>query len=265
MKPDIADFEKLMTIMRKLRGPGGCPWDAEQTHESLTRYLLEETYEVIEAIDNKSPEHLKEELGDLLLQPVFHAVIAEESGQFCIGDVISTLCEKLVRRHPHVFGDLDIRDSNAQIKNWERIKKEEKGPERESALSGVPPHLPSLLKAQKITEKASRVGFDWNHSDQVFAKVMEELHEFEEAWAGGDPERMEDELGDLLFAIVNLGRFLSLNPEEALRKTISRFQKRFSYVENTLNKQGRRMSDATLEEMDTLWEEVKKEERCTKP
>jgi len=261
MNLNHANFDQLLSIMRKLRGPGGCPWDAEQTHESLTRYLLEETYEVIEAIESKSPEHLKEELGDLLLQPIFHAVIAEEAGQFDISDVIRILCEKLVRRHPHVFGDLVISDSSAQIINWERIKKEEKGPERTSALSGVPPHLPALLKAQKITEKASRVGFDWNHSDQVFAKVMEELHEFEEAWAGGNPERMEDELGDLLFAIVNLGRFLSLNPEEALRKTICRFQKRFSYVEDTLNKQGRNLTDATLEEMDILWEQVKKEER----
>jgi len=260
MNLNHATFDQLMTIMRKLRGPGGCPWDAEQTHESLTRYLLEETYEVIEAIDTKSPEHLREELGDLLLQPVFHAVIAEEAGQFDMSDVISTLCEKLVRRHPHVFGDLDISDSNAQIENWERIKKEEKRAERISALSGVPPHLPALLKAHKITEKASRVGFDWNHSDQVFAKVMEELHEFEEAWAGGNPERMEDELGDLLFAIVNLGRFLSLNPEEALRKSISRFQKRFSHIEETLNRQGRQVSGATLEEMDILWEEAKREE-----
>jgi tetrapyrrole methylase family protein/MazG family protein len=263
MKHNNTRFEELLAIMRKLRGPGGCPWDAEQTHESLTRYLLEETYEVIEAIDAKSPEHLKEELGDLLLQPVFHAVIAEETGKFDINDVIDTLCEKLVRRHPHVFGNLDISDSSAQIENWERIKKEEKGPERKSALSGVPPHLPALLKAQKISEKASRVGFDWNHSDQVLAKVVEELHEFEEAWAGGNQERMEDELGDILFAVVNLGRFLSLNPEEALRKTVSRFQKRFSYVEEALLKEGRHMSEATPEEMDILWEQVKKEERVS--
>lgn len=261
MNQDLANFEKLLTIMRRLRGPGGCPWDAEQTHESLTRYLLEETYEVIEAIDAKSPEHLKEELGDLLLQPIFHSVIAEEAGQFDISDILSTLCEKLVRRHPHVFGDLAISDSAAQIENWERIKKAEKGAGRTSALAGVPPHLPALLKAHKISEKASRVGFDWDHSDQVFAKVMEELHEFEEAWGGGDPERMEDELGDLLFAIVNLGRFLSLNPEEALRKTIGRFQKRFSYVEDALDRQGRHVSDATLEEMDSLWEQAKQEER----
>lgn len=254
-------FEQLIDIMRKLRAPGGCPWDAEQTHASLTRYLLEETYEVIEAIDEKSPQHLKEELGDLLLQPIFHAAIAEECGDFTIDDIIDTLCQKLIRRHPHVFGDLEIKDSNQQIENWEKIKKLEKGDERPSALSGVPDHLPALLKAQKIGEKASRVGFDWEHSDQVFAKVMEELHEFEEAWAGGNPERMEDELGDLLFAIANLGRFLSLNPEEALRKTISRFQKRFSYVEKELLQQGVQMQSATLEQMDKLWESAKRLEK----
>lgn len=258
MESDQKRFDDLLAIMRRLRGPGGCPWDAEQTHESLTRYLLEETYEVIEAIDMKSPEMLKEELGDLLLQPVFHAAIAEETGTFTMGDIIQTLCDKLIRRHPHVFGDMEIRDSSAQIENWEQIKKEEKGEERRSALSGVPPHLPALLKAQKITEKASRVGFDWEHVDQVVAKVMEELHEFEEAMAEGDNSRMEAELGDLLFAIVNLGRFLSINPEEALRKTINRFQQRFSHVEDTLHGQGRRMNDASLEEMDALWEEAKK-------
>ncbi len=255
---DQARFEELITIMKRLRGPGGCPWDAEQTHESLTRYLLEETYEVIEAIESKSSEHLKEELGDLLLQPVFHAAIAEEAGSFTIDDVILTLCEKLVRRHPHVFGDMRIADSAAQVENWEQIKKTEKGAERSSALSGVPPHLPALLKAQKITEKAARVGFDWKHVDQVMAKVMEELHEFEEAMSAGDNEHMEAELGDLLFAIVNLGRFLSINPEEALRKTITRFQQRFKYVEDSLHAQGRQMSTTPLADMDRLWEEAKR-------
>ncbi|MDA8427965.1 MAG: nucleoside triphosphate pyrophosphohydrolase [Geobacteraceae bacterium] len=261
MKTTVTKFDELIMIMKRLRGPGGCPWDAEQTHESLTRYLLEETYEVIEAIDAKSPEHLQEELGDLLLQPVFHAAIAEESGSFSIDDVIQTLCEKLVRRHPHVFGDMHIADSNAQIENWEQIKKLEKGAERTSALSGVPPHLPALLKAQKITEKAARVGFDWEHIDQVMAKVMEELHEFEEAMLAGDNEHMEAELGDLLFAIVNLGRFLSINPEEALRKTITRFQHRFQYVEDSLHVQNRRMNETPLNEMDQLWEEAKVHER----
>jgi tetrapyrrole methylase family protein/MazG family protein len=254
-------FDTLLSLMRRLRAPGGCPWDAEQTHESLTRYLLEETYEVIEAIDSKSPELLKEELGDLLLQPVFHAALAEEAGTFTMADVIQCICDKLIRRHPHVFATMEIADSAAQVENWEKIKRAEKGGERPSALSGVPPHLPALLKAQKITEKASRVGFDWDHADQVFAKVMEELHEFEDAWATGDQVHMEDELGDLLFAIVNLGRFLSLNPEEALRKTINRFKQRFRYVEEKLASRGQQMSSTPLEEMDLLWEEAKQVER----
>lgn len=205
-------FNQIISIMHRLRSPGGCPWDAEQTHESLKRYLLEESYEVLEAIDNGSDELLKEELGDLLLQPVFHAAIAEERGAFTMDDILTTLADKLIRRHPHVFGDQEIKDSEAQIANWEKIKKAEKGDERRSALSGIPPHLPALMKAQKITEKASRVGFDWEHVDQVMAKVIEELHEFEEAMAQGRQDRMEAELGDLLFAIVNLGRFLSLDP-----------------------------------------------------
>jgi tetrapyrrole methylase family protein / MazG family protein len=250
-------FDRLMEIMRKLRAPGGCPWDAEQTHESLKRYLLEEAYEVIEAIDSGERDHLKEELGDLLLQPVFHAAIAEEKGDFSIDEVLDAINEKLVRRHPHVFGEEVIESSAAQITNWEKIKKQEKGVERKSALSGIPPELPALMKAQKITEKAARVGFDWEHTDQVFAKVMEELHEFEEAMLSGDQKEMESELGDLLFAIVNLGRFLSIDPEEALRKTIHRFTRRFSHVEESLHNRGMAMQSATLEEMDVLWEEAK--------
>ncbi|WP_224960223.1 nucleoside triphosphate pyrophosphohydrolase [Geomonas subterranea] len=255
-------FDRLMEIMRRLRAPGGCPWDAEQTHESLKRYLLEESYEVIEAIDARDQKLLKEELGDLMLQPVFHAAIAEESGTFTMDEVLDAINEKLVRRHPHVFGDQVIESSAAQVENWEKIKKSEKGDERKSALSGIPPHLPALMKAQKITEKAARVGFDWEHTDQVFAKVMEELHEFQEAMAAGDQQEMESELGDLLFAIVNLGRFLAIDPEEALRKTIQRFTRRFEHIEETLHGGGRKLQDASLEEMDLLWEEAKKLEKC---
>jgi tetrapyrrole methylase family protein / MazG family protein len=250
-------FDRIMEIMRKLRAPGGCPWDAEQSHESLKRYLLEEAYEVIEAIDTGDRANLKEELGDLLLQPVFHAAIAEESGDFTMNEVLDAINDKLVRRHPHVFGAEIIKTSEAQVQNWEKIKKQEKGVERKSALSGIPPELPALMKAQKITEKAARVGFDWEHTDQVYAKVMEELHEFEEAMVSGDQKEMESELGDLLFAIVNLGRFLSIDPEEALRKTIQRFTKRFSHVEESLHAAGKAMQDSTLEEMDVLWEEAK--------
>lgn len=254
-------FERVMSIMRRLRAPGGCPWDAEQTHTSLKRYLLEEAYEVIEAIDSNSDELLKEELGDLLLQPLFHTAIAEERGAFTMDEVLDTLAEKLIRRHPHVFGDMSITDSQAQVENWERIKKQEKGEKRGSALSGIPPHLPALLKAQKITEKASRVGFDWEHVDQVMAKVMEELREFEEALANNDQQQIEAELGDLLFAIANLGRFLAVDTEEALRKTINRFQSRFGYVEEQLHARGIPLKDAGLEQMDALWEEAKLKER----
>lgn len=254
-------FDRLMEIMRRLRAPGGCPWDAEQSHDSLKRYLLEEAYEVIEAIDARDTALLKEELGDLMLQPVFHAAIAEETGAFTMDEVLDAINDKLVRRHPHVFGDQVIESSAAQVENWEKIKKNEKGEERKSALSGIPPHLPALMQAQKITEKAARVGFDWEHTDQVFAKVMEELHEFQEAMVSGDQQEMESELGDLLFAIVNLGRFLELDPEDALRKTIQRFTRRFNHIEETLHGRGQRLQDSTLEEMDLLWEEAKKLEK----
>lgn len=253
-------FDGIITIMRRLRAPGGCPWDAEQSHESLKRYLLEESYEVLEAIDSNNDELLKEELGDLLLQPVFHAAIAEERGAFTIDDVMQTLADKLIRRHPHVFGDEQIADSNAQVANWEKIKKAEKGAERRSALSGVPPHLPALMKAHKITEKAARVGFDWEHVDQVMSKVIEELHEFEEAMSEGSQTRMEAELGDLLFALVNLGRFIAIDPEEALRKTIARFQRRFEFIESSLNSQNKSLQSSTLDEMEKLWIEAKKQE-----
>lgn len=255
-------FDRLMDIMRRLRAPGGCPWDAEQSHESLKRYLLEEAYEVIEAIDGSNSALLKEELGDLLLQPVFHAAIAEENGEFTMDEVLDAINDKLIRRHPHVFGDEVIESSAAQVENWEKIKSKEKGVERKSALSGIPPALPALMQAHKITEKAARVGFDWEHTDQVFGKVMEELHEFEEAMLAGDQKEMESELGDLLFAIVNLGRFLAIDPEDALRKTIQRFTKRFSHIEETLHARGERLQDSTLEEMDRLWEEAKKLEKC---
>jgi tetrapyrrole methylase family protein/MazG family protein len=261
MSKENTGFTRAMEIMRRLRAPGGCPWDAEQTHDSLKRYLIEECYEVVEAIDKKDDALLREELGDLMLQPLFHAAIAEERGAFTIDEILQTLADKLVRRHPHVFGDQEIRTSDEQVANWEKIKKEEHGESRKSALSGIPPHLPSLMKAQKISEKAARVGFDWEHTDQVFAKVLEELHELEETMADRNEERMEAELGDLLFAIVNLGRFLAVNPEEALRKTINRFENRFGHVEQTLHARGINLKDASIAEMETLWQEAKKQER----
>jgi tetrapyrrole methylase family protein/MazG family protein len=262
MTEDINGFDRLVALMRRLRAPGGCPWDAEQTHESLKRYLIEETYEVVEAIDKKDPDLLKEELGDLLLQPIFHSAIAEERGEFAMPDVIDAICDKLVRRHPHVFGNQVVKSAGEQVERWEQIKKQEKGEERKSALSGIPPQMPALMKAQKLTEKAARVGFDWEDIDQVFAKVMEELKELEDSMIAGDQAEIEAELGDLLFAIVNLGRFLSLNPEEALGKTIARFTRRFGYVEEMLHADGKHMQDATLGEMDLLWEEAKRKERA---
>lgn len=247
--------------MKRLRAPGGCPWDAEQTHDSLKRYLIEECYEVIEAIDSGNDDHLMEELGDLLLQPIFHASIAEERNSFTITDIIETICAKLIRRHPHVFGDQVITSSEEQVENWEKIKKDEKGEQRLSTLSGVPPHLPAILKAHKVTEKASRVGFDWETHDQIVDKIREELAELEETLVEGDQKRIEEELGDLLFAVVNLGRFLSIDSEDALRKTISRFTRRFSYIEDRLHERRSTPQHATLQEMEQLWQEAKKDER----
>lgn len=256
-------FVRLMEIMKRLRAPGGCPWDAEQTHDSLKRYLIEECYEVIEAIDTKDDDLLREELGDLLLQPVFHAAIAEERGAFSMDDILKTICDKLIRRHPHVFSDQVIATSEEQIVNWEKIKSAEKGADRKSALSGVPPHLPALSKAHKITEKASRVGFDWESHHQVMAKIREEMAELEETLLKNDQQRIEEELGDLLFAVVNLGRFLSIDPEDALRKTVSRFITRFTHVEESLLSQGKTLQKATLDEMELLWQEAKEIEKAT--
>ena len=251
-------FNRLVEIMRRLRAPGGCPWDAEQTHDSLKRYLVEECYEVIEAIDNNDAGHLKEELGDLMLQPVFHGVIAEETGQFTIDEIIDTVCAKLIRRHPHVFGGMEIRDSLEQIENWEKIKQSEKKTPQPSVLSGLPPDLPSLLKAQKIAEKAARVGFDWKKTEYVIEKVQEEMEELSEAIKTGNTKHIKWELGDLLFSIVNLGRFLEVNSEDALRESINRFTHRFSHIEETMRNKGIDLQDTTLEEMETLWIEAKR-------
>jgi len=255
-------FEELVKIMKKLLGPGGCPWDREQTHESLKPYLIEEAYEAIEAINSGSDEHLIEELGDLLLQVVFHAQLAESDGRFDIDDVLRGIIDKLKRRHPHVYGDTVAESSNQVIKNWEEIKRKEKREKKGegSVLDGLPEMLPALIKARRIQEKVSRIGFDWDRTEEVMLKIEEELKELKEASRINDREAIEEELGDLLFSVANLARFVSLCPEDALRKTIDKFQKIFRYIEQELPKRGKKLCEASLEDMDKLWEEIKKKE-----
>jgi len=258
-------FARLLETMATLRSPGGCPWDAEQTPESLKPYLLEEAYEVLEAIDRHEPVMVCDELGDLLLQIVFHARIFEERRLFDMGDVATAIADKLVRRHPHVFAASHSESPPSLDAQWEQIKDEERAQRGEpvTALGGVPRHLPALLRARKLTEKASRVGFDWPDVDGVFAKVQEEFREFEEAFKRSDQQAMVDELGDILFAMVNLGRFLNIDAEEALRGTINRFMLRFEHIEVSLARAGKSFSQSTLEELDVLWNEAKSREgRC---
>jgi tetrapyrrole methylase family protein/MazG family protein len=257
-----ARFTELVGIMARLRGENGCPWDRQQTHESIKPYLVEEAYEVLEAIDEQDPAKLCEELGDLTLQVVFHARMAEEAGAFDIDAVLTAICEKLTRRHPHVFGDVVAETAQEVLFNWEQIKKTERQKTQGSAslLDGVPRDLPALLRAHRLQEKASRVGFDWSEARQVLQKVEEEFAELRAAMEGQAPERVEAELGDLLFALVNLSRFLAVNPEEALRKTIARFIRRFRYIEEALATRGQTLGKATLQEMDALWAEAKAQE-----
>jgi MazG family protein len=258
-----AAMARLLDIMDRLRDPGGCPWDREQTLRTLTPYLLEEAHEVIEAIDAGDAAHHQEELGDLLFQVVFQARIAREEGKFDFAAVCDGIADKLTRRHPHVFGDVTVSGSGEVVKNWERIKADErkaKGQAARSAIGGVPVALPALVRAERLTEKAAAVGFDWPEAPSVMAKVREELAELEEATASGSKERVEQELGDLLFAIANLGRWLKVHPEEALRGTLRRFEQRFHYIEERLREQGRSPRESTLSEMDSLWNEAKKRE-----
>ena len=251
-------FSELVALMAKLRGADGCPWDKQQTPESLKPFLLEECYEVIEAIEEGKPDKVREELGDLLFQIVFHARIAEERGLFSLTDVAASIHEKMVRRHPHVFGNETASTTREVLSNWEEIKRKEKSHEhRKSLLEGVPRALPSLLRAHRLQEKASRVGFDWNHLNEVLPKLDEELEEFKESLKQEDASRIEEELGDLFFTLVNVSRFLGVNPDDALHKTISKFIKRFRTIEEYAAENGRSLNDMSLEEMDALWEKSK--------
>lgn len=257
---------RLLEIMARLRAPDGCPWDREQTLRTLRPYVLEETYEVLEAIDSGDPREHCEELGDLLLQIVFQAQLASEAGQFDFADVAQAIGDKLVSRHPHVFGDAKAVDSEAVLQQWAALKREEKRKKGkgESALEGVPREMPALARADRLTEKASRVGFDWPDASGAREKLAEELDELDRAIAGGDAREVEHELGDLLFAAANLGRKLGVAPEEALRGTVARFISRFAHVERELARRGVPHGEATLAQMDALWDEAKELERQAK-
>jgi len=251
-------FTQLVRIMERLRGPNGCPWDREQTHASIKPYLIEEAYEVAEAIEDDNIDELRIELGDLLLQIVFHAQMAREEGSFGIEDVIGAITEKMIRRHPHVFGDTAVKDSEEVLRNWARIKSEERKDHADNSIvSGVPRALPALLRAHRLSEKASRVGFDWSDASQVLEKVHEELAELQAALAQGSPAEIEAELGDLLFALTSLGRHLDIQAEDALQRASDRFIRRFRYIEAQLVERRQDVHDTPLEAMNALWEEAK--------
>ena len=251
-------FGKLLSIMDELREK--CPWDREQTNESLRKLSIEEVYELGDAILENNPQEIKKELGDVLLHIVFFAKIGEEKGQFDVGDVINNLIDKLIYRHPHVFGTTEVDGSDQVVRNWESLKLKEKG-RGKRVLEGVPMALPALIKANRIQEKVRGVGFDWEYKEQVWDKVREELGELEEEVKAGRLKEMEDEFGDLIFSIVNAARLYGIDPESALERTNQKFIRRFNYLEENTLLKGKSLHDMTLEEMDVLWNEAKKLER----
>ena len=257
------NFEELVRVMKRLRAPEGCPWDREQTHSSLKPYMLEEVYEALEAIDAEDDSELCKELGDVLLQVVFHAQIAEEEDRFTIEDVAGAIVEKLVRRHPHVFADAEVDSTEHVIANWEEIKKQERrdaGQQNPSHLDGIPKSLPALMRAQRMQARAARQGFDWREVGGALDKVEEEFAELRRENEEGSTDTVEAELGDLLFSLVNVSRFLHVDPEQALQRAIAKFEKRFRSVESALREREQSMRNSTLEELDALWDEAKKHE-----
>ena len=255
-------FQRLVELMARLRAPGGCPWDRAQNFDTIKPYLLEETYEVIDAIDARDWRSLAEELGDLMLQSVFFAQMGSEEGRFSIEDALDAIAEKLIRRHPHVFASGDAKTPDQVKERWDEIKREEKREQGQAGaglLDGVPRVLPALMEAQQLTSKAASVGFDWENPDQVLVKLEEELNELSEARKQGPREEIEKEVGDLLFVLVNLARLLKVDAEQALRGTNAKFRGRFGYLERKLAGQGKPLDRATLSEMDHLWEEAKKQ------
>lgn len=257
-KTAMDDFRKLVGIMERLRAEGGCEWDRAQSHASLRQYLLEETHEVLDAVNRKDPALLCEELGDLLIQILFHAQIAKENGDFDISDVIASISEKMMRRHPHVFSDSTADTPEAVSLQWDHIKKHLENRKHASLIGGVPKKFPSLLRASKLTRKAARVGFDWENTGQVMTKVEEELAELKEAISLRKPQEMEHELGDLLFALVNLARFLNVNPEVALMAANVRFERRFQSMEKIAAESGSTIETSDLATLDRFWEMAKK-------
>ena len=267
-------FEKLVGVQARLRAPNGCPWDREQTHQSLRTYLIEEAYEVLEALESGNDDKFVEEMGDLLLQIVFHSQIAREEGRFTVAEVIREIHDKMIRRHPHVFGKTRAKDSAEVLRNWEQIKAEERrtseqksdsngdGKTRKetSLLDGVSHALPATLEGFQLTRKASRIGFDWDDAGGIFEKMQEESEELKRAWGEQDQPKIEEELGDLLFAAVNLSRFLKVDPEIALRKANAKFSRRFRAMEGLARKNGREFKDLPREEMEAFWDAAKKSE-----
>jgi tetrapyrrole methylase family protein / MazG family protein len=253
-------FEQLHRIVETLRSPGGCPWDIEQTHSSIRNNLIEETYEVLETIDDDDPQGMREELGDLMLQVMLHSQMEAEEGTFTVYDVIESLNEKLIRRHPHVFGERQASDAGEALQNWQSIKDEEKrakgiDPEEQSVLSGIPRDLPGVMTAWRLQKKAAKVGFDWERIEDVYAKIQEELVELQEA--GHDHESVSNELGDVLFAVVNLARFLKVDPEEAVSLTNRKFIRRFRYMEEQLRLNGKQIDQTDIQELENLWQQAK--------
>lgn len=252
------ELNRLIDIVRQLRSPQGCPWDREQTHKSILSCLLDEAYEFFEAVDENDSYKMKEELGDLLLQIILHSQIASEKNRFTIEDVAREINEKLIRRHPHVFGNTTVSDSSEVIHNWEIIKKKEKGKEnRKYLVDAVPEALPALFRAEKIQRRVTRAGFDWKSAPPVFDKVVEEFDEFREAYMKGEVDHAEEELGDILFSLVNVARHSGISAEDALRKTVHKFEKRFRYIEDRLRENGKTVQASTLEEMDFYWQQSK--------
>jgi tetrapyrrole methylase family protein/MazG family protein len=257
-----ASFKRLLEIIQKLRSKDGCLWDRKQKKEDMAKYILEETYELIDAINGGSPEALKEEMGDLLFQVFFLARISEEAGEFKIPDIMENVAEKMIRRHPHVFGNTRVKNIDEIKTNWEDIKRniEKRNGNSCGLFDNIPRSMPALLRAQKVTETASKVGFDWGKTEEILAKIEEELNEFKSSLAANDIKCITEEIGDLLFSLVNLSRFVNVNAEESLTASLAKFMNRFSYIQEKLAEQGKEPAGASLKEMDDLWNESKLKE-----